>query len=109
MMTQSVFYELETLLNRGTIPQAIIEGYTTKGAVGSRGKYKIVVNSNDHQPPHIHISENNRQNAKYSLETGEPLSSTNKIFDQIVGDWLQKDNNRQKALSEWHRFHGDQK
>lgn len=108
-MVKSAYSELETLLNRGTIPQAIIEGHIAKGAVGVQGKYKIVVNSSDHQPPHIHISENNHQIAKYSLETGEPLRSNSRLLDQIAGDWLRRDNNREKALAEWRRFHGDRK
>jgi hypothetical protein len=100
---------LQDFLNSGSKPEYILNnGYITKGAAGRHNQYTFVVNSNDHNPPHIHISVNNQQIAKYSLETGRPLSSTNSRLDDMVTSWLCRDNNLQTAMDEWQRFHGVQ-
>ena len=103
---QTKLVELEYLLNRGSIPQFIFGDIVRKGIVGEQNKYKFVVNSNDHLPAHIHISENNRQIGSYDLESGEVVRSYNPRLDKIVADWLAKEENKIKALREWQRFHG---
>ncbi len=99
--------ELEQMLNHGSMPQHIVEGRITKGMFGSQNKYKFVINSNDHIPPHFHVSVNDQQIAKYSLETGLPLASTNPQLDKIVTNWLSRDDHLEDGLSEWRRFHGE--
>lgn len=105
-MTHGSLAELEFNLNHGSIPEFIATGAITKRLVGQQNQYKFVVNSNDHPPPHIHISLHNKQIASYSLETGEPIKSENSRLDKIVTSWLMKPGNREKALKEWNKFHG---
>lgn len=108
-MTQATLSELQALLNRRSSAQHIVEGIVTKGTVGSQKEYKFVVNSNDHQPPHFHVSVNDRQIAKYSLSTGKALSSTNSRLDKKVEEWLSQGDHLALANEEWKRFHGDKK
>lgn len=107
-MSRSVLCDLEDFINSGTKPQYILNnGYITKGAIDSYNQYKFVVNSNDHLPAHFHISINNNQIAKYSIENGLPLSSSNHRLDELVLNWISRDNHLELLKSEWQKFHGD--
>jgi hypothetical protein len=97
--------ELEKILNRGSTPEFFVTGIVTKRIVGNQNQYKFVVNSNDHQPPHVHISMNNQQIGSYNLETDKVIRSNNPRLDKFVFSWLNKENNRLKVLEEWKRFH----
>ena len=109
-MIQTILLDLESFLNSGSKPQYILnDGFITKGAVGKFNQYKFVVNSNDHRPPHVHISVNNKQIAKYSLKTGKSLFSVNGRLDELVMNWFNQDNNLVRAREEWQRFHGGKK
>lgn len=100
---------LEEFLNRPSMISFLLGIPIQKGLVGQKNQYKFVVNSNDHEPAHIHIAVNNHQIAKYDLETGKPLNSINTKLDKVVADWLKMDTNQQDALSEWQRFHGEKR
>lgn len=76
-----------------------------KGLVSRQGSYKIVVNSGDHEPPHIHVSMNNNQIGSYYIETGLPYRAHHQDtkIDRLVAFWFKNESNRTKALQEWQR------
>lgn len=82
--------------------------YIRKGLVDQVGKYKIVINAGDHEPPHIHISLNNKQIGSYLISTGEPYRIYHKDFNinSLVKFWFKSDSNRSQAEEEWHRLTG---
>ena len=98
--------ELENRLNTGSMPAFILDMPIYKGAVGRQNQYKFVVNSDDHMPPHVHISINDQQIAKYNLLTGECIESRYPKLDRVFADWFAHGENQAKAKDEWERFHG---
>lgn len=82
-----------------------------KGLVDRKGRYKIIVNSGDHEPPHIHVALNNNQIGSYHIETGLPYRVHHKDtkIDSLVAFWFKNENNRAKAVEEWQRSTGAQK
>jgi hypothetical protein len=96
----------EIIINRGSMPAYILGGVAQKGAIGRYNQYKFVVNSDDHMPPHIHISLNNKQIAKYDLLTGNCIQSGSENLNKLFASWYSKESNRDMAVKEWERFHG---
>lgn len=82
--------------------------YIRKGLVDRIGKYKIVINAGDHEPPHIHVSRNNKQIGSYLISTGEPYRIFHKDFkiNSLVKFWFKNDSNRSQAEKEWYRLVG---
>lgn len=98
--------DFEEMINRGSLHAFILGIPIQKGMVGTANQYKLVINVNDHQPPHIHIALNNKQIAKYDLVTGKPISSTNSKLDKVFSDWYSDGAHKSKAIIEWERAHG---
>lgn len=98
--------EFNLLINRGSMPFYLMGIPVQKGIVGRQGRYKFVVNSDDHDPPHIHISLHDQQIAKYDLRTGGTIESKNSKLDKLFREWYARDDNRLKTNTEWERFHG---
>ncbi|MDN5274741.1 MAG: hypothetical protein JWP06_642 [Candidatus Saccharibacteria bacterium] len=98
--------DFEKMINRGSLPAFILSLPIQKGMVGATSRYKLVINTSDHRPPHIHISLHDKQIAKYDLTTGKPLSSTSSKLDKIFIDWYSDNEHRSKAINEWERAHG---
>lgn len=98
--------ELEERLNTGSVRAMILGLPIQKGMVGQQNQYKFVVNSDDHLPPHFHVSLHNQQIAKYDLVTGEPLSSRNPKLNKFVSQWLGTADNLRLVRDEWERCHG---
>lgn len=106
MSNLQALQELENRLNTGSMPAFVLEMPIYKGMVGQQNQYKFVVNSDDHMPPHVHISVNDQQIAKYNLVTGERLESRYPKLDRIFAGWFTHGENRERARAEWERFHG---
>lgn len=106
MSKLSTLDDFEKMINRGSLQAFILGLPIQKGMVGTASQYKLVINTNDHRPPHIHVSLYDKQIAKYDLATGKPLSSTNSKLDKIFIDWYSDNEHRSKAISEWERAHG---
>ena len=98
--------DFEEMINRSGLRSFILDLPMQKGMVGATNQYKFVINTSDHQPPHIHISLHAEQIAKYDLVTGKPLSSTNSKLDKVFTDWYSDSEHRTKAVNEWERAHG---
>lgn len=82
--------------------------FIRKGFVDQIGKYKIVINAGDHEPPHIHVSLNNKQIGSYLINTGEPYRVFHKDIniDSLVKFWFKNNNNKSQAEEVWQRLTG---
>jgi hypothetical protein len=82
-----------------------------KGLVDRQGKYKFVVNSGDHQPPHIHIALNNQQIGSYYIASGKPyrIHHNDTKVHRLVELWFKNTGNIQLASNEWARLSGSEK
>ena len=101
--TMQAFYErhYDNVQPDGTL-------FIRKGLVDRIGKYKVVINAGDHEPPHIHISLNNQQIGSYLISTGEPyhIFREDLKINSLVKLWFSRENNRTQAEKEWHKLAG---
>lgn len=106
MSNMSTLQGLENRLNTGSLGAVILGVPIYKGMVGQVNNYRFVINSSDHNPPHIHIAVNNQQIAKYDLVSGECIEAKYPNLNKIFDGWYTHGENRELAIAEWIRFHG---
>lgn len=76
-------------------------GYFTKHLVGFvNGKLRAEVRSNEHPPPHFHITYNG-EDASYSITTGNRLPHVIGLekYDPVIHIWWKM--NRHRIVAKW--------